>query len=115
MDGNGCRDPKTSIRRLGETCREWGDGLKELEGSRTHKNLELTNLGPWVFLETKLPTKEYVWAGRRPPPIYVADVQLGLYVGLLTIGVGAVSAAACLWIPFLLLYCLAWPQWERMR
>jgi len=32
---------------------------------------------------------------------YVADMQLGLHLGPLTIGAGAVSGSvACLWVPF---------------
>jgi hypothetical protein len=39
--------------------------------------------------------------------IYVTFVQLCLLMGLLTVGIGAVSdSVACLWDPFLLLGCL---------
>ena len=48
------------------------------------------------------------------PYTFVANVLLGLHVGPLTIGAGAVSDSVVrFWIP--LLDCLVWPQWERMH
>lgn len=40
---------------------EWVEGLREPEGSRTPQEhlTELTNLVPWVFIETKTLTKEH--------------------------------------------------------
>ena len=55
-------------------------------------------LDPWGLIETEPPTKEHVGAGG--PYIFVADVQLGLHMGPLTSGAGAVSdldTVACLW------------------
>ena len=49
-----------------------------------------------MLTEIEPPTKEHPWAGPRPHHKFVADVQLGLLAGLLTIGVGAVSdTVAC--------------------
>jgi hypothetical protein len=47
--------------------------------------------------------------------MYVADVKLGIYVCLLTIGVGAAAASVnCLWIPFPFLSFLVWTEREIM-
>jgi hypothetical protein len=47
----------------------------------TGRSTESTNLDPWGSQSLNAPTKDHTWAGPRPPHSYVADVQLGLYVG----------------------------------
>ena len=58
------------------------------------------------------PTREHTGAGPGPYT-FVANEQLGLHVGPLTSGVGAVSVPFH-WIPSPYLDCLVGPQWERM-
>lgn len=42
---------------------EGGRGIKDI----TRKPTESTNLIPWKFTETELPTKELPWDRLRPP------------------------------------------------
>ena len=49
------------------------------------------------------------------PYTFAVNVQLGLYVGPLTSGMGSVSISIpCHWIYFPCLDCLVGPQWKRM-
>ena len=48
----------------------------------TKRPTESTNLCPWGLKETEPLTKECAWAGSSPSYTFVADVQLGLHVGL---------------------------------
>ena len=60
------------------------------------------------------PKKEYAEARPRSPNTFVADVQLGLHVGPLSIEPRAVSdSVVCHWIFFSYLNCLVEPQQER--
>ena len=52
------------------------------------------------------------WLELCPHYIFVADVQLGLHVGLLTIGLEAHSLA-CQWIPLPLTRLPGWPSVEE--
>ena len=47
-------------------------------------------------------TKEHTWAGPRPPHKYVADVQLGLHVGLEQLERGY-PKSYCLFVGYVLL------------
>ena len=47
----------------------------------TGRPTESTDLDSWSLQESEQPTKQHTWAGSRPLCTYVADVQLGLYVG----------------------------------
>jgi hypothetical protein len=83
---------------LRESCGRIGVRIEEL-----HKKTESTNKDTWGLPETEPPTKEHVWAGPNHPnhPTYVADVQLGLYMGPQTTGAGTVhDSVARLWILF---------------
>jgi hypothetical protein len=52
------------------------------------------------LLETEPPIKKHTQAGLRlPADMYVADVQLGLHVGLPTTEAGAVSKAVAYPVP----------------
>jgi len=74
-------------------------GLSEPVGSRTPQEDLQSQLtwAHWGFTETEPPTKELAGAGPRPP---VADMQLGLLVGPLTIRVGTVSDSCLPLDPF---------------
>jgi hypothetical protein len=65
----------TEICRGPQPNRPWGNR------DSTGKPTVSTNLDLWGLSETESPTKEHTQAGSRPPHTYVADVQLGLYVG----------------------------------
>lgn len=69
----------------------------KVKGTRTPRRpTESTHLGPQGLTETGPSTKEHAGAG----PKY-NNVQLGIRVGLLIIGVGVVfDFIACHWIPF---------------
>lgn len=60
------------------------------------------NLDPWELSENEQPTEEHTRAGSRLLPelhTHVADMQLGIHVGLPTNGAGAVpEAVVCLWL-----------------
>ena len=66
------------------------------------KSTETTNLVPQELTETESIINQRARMGwTQAPYTYVTDVQLGLHVGPLTAGTGAVSdSVACLWIPF---------------
>ena len=93
---------------LGESC---GRVERRIEGPKedrdsTERPTESTNLGPWKLPKTESQTKEKTLAGPRSPEhIYVADEQIGVYVGPPKLEQGAVpEPVACL--PF-------WSQWEK--
>ena len=94
-DGNRCRDPQPNIKQTsGSLVEEWGIQMSKLEGAKDTQG-PTESLSPWRLKKTELPAKKHAGA----PCTFVADVQLGLHVCLLTIGAGAVSIA-CHWLPF---------------
>lgn len=95
-----------------ESCGRAGDRTEKAGGvhakDSTQRPTESTYLGPWGLTENERSTKDHAGAA--------TDVQLGLHVGLLTVGAGAVSdSVVCHGTPFPYMDCLAGPQWERMR
>lgn len=97
-------------------------GLRELTGSRNStRPTDLTKLGLLGLIETEQPTRACRgWT--QVSHTHVADVQLVLHVGYLTIGMGLRVGAesgrvsgcvACLWISMKLV-SLVCPQGKRM-
>jgi hypothetical protein len=81
--------------------KKWGDRIEQTRGvmNTTRRPTESTNMGPWGLTKIKPPTKEHAAAGPSPPYTFVANVQLCLHAGPLTIVVESVSDfAACHWI-----------------
>ena len=76
---------------LKESCGRVGDRIERAGEVKdiTRRPTESSNLDPWGLTETEPPTKEH--AGADPTNTLVADVQLGLHLGLLTIGAEATS------------------------
>lgn len=84
---------QTSVGVWGVLCKH--RGKIELEKTWTSQE-DLQSLGLWEFTETEPPTTEYARAEPSSLSTLVADMHLGLHVGLLTTGVRAVSdSAAC--------------------
>lgn len=80
--------------------KELGIDISELEGVKdtTRRPAEWANLGSWGLTEPGLPTRRHPGAGPRPPHTFGVDVQLGLHLGPLTSGAGAVSVSVpCHW------------------
>jgi hypothetical protein len=75
-DGNRCRDTQPNTRQsMGSLVEESGEGLRELEGSRTPlRPTESTNLGPWWLTVTEPPTKECAQA--LPRPLHICSTRL---------------------------------------
>ena len=73
-----------------ESCERVGDRTEQARGVKdtTRRSTESTNLGLCRLIETEPLTKEHAGGEPRPPYTFVADGQLGLHVGPLTIGVG---------------------------
>lgn len=65
----------TLMEELGQELRTPEKMGTPQEDNRVNKS------GPFRFSETEPPTREHVWAGPRPPHLYVADVQLCYHVG----------------------------------
>jgi hypothetical protein len=96
----------------GESCGRIGDRSDQVRGVKgsTGRPTESTILGPWRLTNPETPTREYAWAGPRPPTYLV---QLGLHVALLISRTGAILISVpCYWIPFP--PSLSGPQWKRM-
>ena len=89
----------------------WKRGRKECRsqrGQRQHKKTHKNNKPGLIGIHKDWTTNQGACVGLTYIIyIYVTFVQLCLLMGLLTVGIGAVSdSVACLWDPFLLLGCL---------
>lgn len=82
-DGNTCQ---TSGRGWEVLWKSRGQRIERAGGGEdtTKRLTESTNLGPWGLTENETPTKEHAGAASLPP--FVAEVLLGLHVGLVIIG-----------------------------
>ena len=98
-----------------ESCRREVEQDEQARGVKdtTRRPTESTSLSLCELTETELPTKEHAGTRPSPPhaPIFVADVQVGLHVGPLTIGEDAVSdSVPAIGFPLPYLNCLVEPQ-----
>lgn len=115
---NKCRDPQPNIRELGQSCVRVGGKIEEPGGNKnsTRRPSTSTNLYIWGFPETEPPAKEHTRAGPSPwhPYTYVLHVQLGLWVGAPTTGMGSYpDSVACIVDP-VPLTCLVQSQWKMV-
>lgn len=80
--------------------------LKEIKTPQEDQECQLS-LGNLELPDSEPSTKEHTQAGPRPPHIYVADVQLGLYVDWKQLKQeGYLKVVTCMWDMFYLGFCV---------